>query len=241
MRREPRDNKLDRLEERLGYSFKDRALLDRALTHSSALKQQTNSEYESYQRMEFLGDRVLGLVISMMLYEAFPKADEGELARRLNQLVRRETCAEVARDLTFGEAIRMGDGEAQTGGRRKNAILGDVCESVIAALYLDGGLEVADRFIRHNWKKRMANASGPLRDAKTTLQEWAQGRGLPAPVYREVSRTGPDHAPTFRIKVEIDGVDPAEASGSSKRVAEHEVASLVLKREGVWSEGDDHV
>lgn len=239
MRREPRDNKLDRLETRLDYRFSDRTLLDQALTHSSAIRTQSLRAMQSYQRLEFLGDRVLGVVISTMLYESFPDADEGELARRLNQLVRRETCADVARDLEVGEAIRMGEGEAQTGGRRKNAILGDVCESLIAALYLDGGLEAADPFIRRMWKGRMSNVSGPLRDAKTTLQEWAQGRGLPAPVYREVSRSGPDHAPTFRIAVEIAGIDPAYADGSSKRVAEHSVAEFVLRREGVWSDGDD--
>ncbi|WP_310620546.1 ribonuclease III [Flexibacterium corallicola] len=223
------------LEARIGYKFKDKALLDRALTHASALSS-SRANQESYQRLEFLGDRVLGLAIATMLENAFPKADEGELARRLNQLVKRETCTEVAKVLQVGDHMRLGDAESQSGGRKKGALLADMCESIIAAIYLDGGYDEASAFIDRFFAERMKSYSGPLRDAKTTLQEWAQSKGHPTPYYEVVARTGPDHAPCFRMKVSVEGVAPGEAEGSSKRIAEQSAAETILRREGVWSE-----
>jgi ribonuclease-3 len=223
---------LDDLEKRLGYRFADRGLLTRALTHTSAV---TNGG-DSYQRLEFLGDRVLALTVARLSYDTFAGADEGELARRLNALVKRETCADVGRDLGLGPVLRLGSGEAQTGGRSKTAILGDVVEAIIAAIYLDGGFEPAFEFVRRNWSPRMMAARGPLRDAKTTLQEWVQGRGGPTPIYREVARSGPDHDPEFTIAVEIQSLAMGEGRGRSKREAEQIAAATVLVREGIWKD-----
>jgi ribonuclease-3 len=228
-----RGNALAALQRRIGHDFGDPALLDTALTHGSALEGRVPPE-ASYQRLEFLGDRVLGLIAAEMLVKAFPKAQEGELAQRFSDLVRNETCAEVALDVDLGEAIRLGGGEAQSGGRKKAAILGDVCEAVIGALYLDGGLDAARTFIETNWKERMLGWDGPLRDAKTALQEWVQGRGLPTPVYTVIDRTGPDHAPSFTVEVTVDAIDAGRGEGRTKRDAEQLAAAAVLRREGVW-------
>lgn len=221
------------LEARIGYVFADKSLLDTALTHISALSGKTRAG--SYQRLEFLGDHVLGLVISDMLYRAFPDAEEGELSRRLADLVRRESCADVARTLDLGAAIKLGVSEANGGGRRRTAILADVCEAVIGAVFVDGGYPAASAFIERLWTERMNKPKRPLRDAKTVLQEWAQGRGLPTPSYREVARTGPDHDPEFRVLVELPDLPPAEGSGRSKRAAEQAAATAFLNREGVSS------
>ena len=220
------------LEERIGYRFKDAALLDSALSHISSLKGSRNRA-GSYQRLEFLGDHVLGLVISDMLFRAFPKADEGELSRRLADLVRKDACAEVARTLDLGAAIKLGGSEAQGGGRRRPTILGDVCEALIGAVFLDGGYAAAGEFIERFWSDRMLAPARPLRDAKTMLQEWAQARGLPTPTYREVARTGPHHDPEFLVAVELPDRPPAEGLGRSKRAAEQAAAAAMLKREGV--------
>ncbi|MFO1184234.1 MAG: ribonuclease III [Bauldia sp.] len=208
-----------------------------ALTHSSAAAESGLKPGANYQRLEFLGDRVLALVVADMLVSAFPGAAEGELARRLTALVRNETCAEVARQIDLGAAIRLGGGEVQSGGRSKAAILGDVCEALIGALYLDGGLSVARGFIETWWRPRMHAADAPLRDAKTTLQEWAQGRGLAAPSYAIVERSGPEHAPRFVVEAMVAGLAPARGEGGSRRVAEQAAATLILNREGVWSAG----
>lgn len=220
---------LEALEGRLQYRFKDRAGLLRALTHRSAVPGDQVA-HESYQRHEFLGDRVLALVVAEMLFTSYPREEEGDLARRLNQLVRRETCAEVAADLDLGSVLRLGTGERQSGGRRKEAILGDVAEAVIAAIYLDGGFDAAKDFVLRNWKPRMDNLTGPLRDPKTLLQEWAQGRGQGLPVYAIVDRSGPDHAPMFRVAVTIDGDAAGEGQGKSKRDAEQAAAAEALAR-----------
>jgi ribonuclease III, bacterial len=227
---------LEAVEERIGHRFADRDELVRALTHRSFLGSDTQGT-ESYQRHEFLGDRVLGLVVADLLFRRFPKADEGDLARRFNMLVRRETCADVARDLDLGAAVRLGPGERQTGGRRKEAILADVAEAVIAAIWRDAGFEPARRFVEAHWGRRIDAAEGPLRDAKTTLQEWAQGRGLPAPRYEMTGRSGPDHAPEFTVRVEIEGVESADARGRNKREAEQAAAAVVLRRENIWTDG----
>ena len=227
---------LEGVEERIGHRFADRTLLMRALTHTSAVQ----AAADSYQRMEFLGDRVLALTVAGMVYSTFPQADEGELARRLNALVKRETCADVARELGLGAAVKLGSGEAQSGGRTKAAILADVMEAVIAAVHLDAGFEVARAFVERLWTERMQTARGPLRDAKTTLQEWLQGRGLAAPVYRLVARTGPDHDPRFEIAVDIAGpVEGLTGTGRSKREAEQNAAARVLVREGLWKDETD--
>jgi ribonuclease III len=220
------------LEERIGYRFKDTGLRDSALTHISALKGARNRA-GSYQRLEFLGDHVLGLVISDALFRAFPKADEGELSRRLADLVRKETCAEIARNIELGAAIHLGSSEANAGGRKRPAILADVCEALIGAVYLDGGYAGAAALVERLWEARMQATAQPKRDPKTVLQEWAQGRGLPTPAYREVARTGPDHDPEFRVAVALPSFAPAEGSGRSKRAAEQAAAAAMLARERV--------
>jgi ribonuclease-3 len=223
------------LEERIGYRFKDAALLDSALSHISSLKGSRNRA-GSYQRLEFLGDHVLGLVISDMLFRAFPKADEGELSRRLADLVRKETCADMARAIDLGAAIRLGSSEANAGGRKRPAILADVCEALIGAVYLDGGFPAAEALVGRLWEERLRTPAQPLRDPKTVLQEWAQARGLPTPAYREVERSGPDHDPEFRVAVHLPKFAPAEGLGRSKRAAEQAAAAAMMAREGVKPE-----
>ena len=231
MARRPKPD-IAELEARLGYTFRDGELLRRALTHVSAVTGE-GTRVDTYQRLEFLGDRVLGLVIADMLFETFPQAHEGEMSRRLADLVRRESCAEVAMDWGAGLYIRLGAGEAQTGGRKKNAILGDICESLIGAVFLDGGFDAAKKLVRDAWRGRMMAPRRPLQDSKTALQEWAQARGLPPPVYREVGRSGPEHAPEFRVAVEVLGLAPADAPGTSKRFAEQSAALAFMVREGI--------
>ncbi|HET7681897.1 MAG TPA: ribonuclease III [Xanthobacteraceae bacterium] len=223
------------LEDLIGYRFKDADLLDCALTHISALTGPRNP-VGSYQRLEFLGDHVLGLVVSDMLFRNFPKANEGELSRRLADLVRKETCADMARELDLGAIIRLGSSEAGSGGRSRDAILADVCESLIGAVFLDGGYPAAAALVEKLWNERMRTPARPLRDPKTTLQEWAQGRGLPTPTYREIGRSGPHHRPEFRIAVELPKLAPAEGIGRSKRAAEQAAAQALLQREGVTAE-----
>jgi ribonuclease III len=223
----------ERLEARLGYRFADPDLLDRALTHSSAISPSKRIEC-SYQRLEFLGDRVLGLVIADMLYRRLPRANEGELSRALNALVRKETCAAIARDLELGVELNLGDAEARTGGAKKEAILGDVAEAVIGAVYCDGGLGRAFEVVERLFGDYIVHAGTERADAKTTLQEWAQGRGLEPPLYEEIERRGPDHAPEFTIAVHLDGYDQVFATGPSKKLAEHKAAEMFLIREKVW-------
>ena len=234
---EPKSSKRRRrstagFEERIGYRFKDPALLEQALTHISALTGARNRG-GSYQRLEFLGDHVLGLVISDMLFRAFPKGDEGELSRRLADLVRKEACADVARSIDLGGAIRLGTSENNAGGRSRAAILADVCEALVGAVFIDGGYPAAAELIERLWEARMRAPARPLRDAKTVLQEWAQARGLPTPAYREVERKGPDHDPEFRVAVELPDRAMAEGLGRSKRAAEQAAAAAMLTREGV--------
>ena len=228
------------LEERIGYRFANPKLIDCALTHVSAhsvkrgkATASEGSKGENYQRLEFLGDRVLGLVISDALYRTFPKAAEGELSRRLADLVRKETCADVARMIDLGAAIRLGTSEASAGARLRIAILADVCEALIGAIFLDGGLPAATDFIARFWGERMHVHGGARRDPKTALQEWAQARGLPTPLYSEVERTGPHHDPEFKVRAELPGLAPADGVGRSKREAEKAAAAAFLAREGV--------
>jgi ribonuclease III len=220
------------LEARIGHAFRDGDLLLRALTHVSFIPAD-RSKAGSYQRLEFLGDRVLGLVISAMLFEAFPEAEEGELSRRLAGLVRKETCADVAAEWGVSAHIRLGENEAQSGGHAKPAIMGDVCEAIIGALYLDGGHAAVQAAVSKVWHPRMLAPTRPLRDPKTALQEWAQGLGRPAPVYREIKRQGPAHAPNFTVAVELEGFAAGLGMGTSKRAAEQTAAQEFLAREGI--------
>ena len=224
-------------EKTLGYQFRDPGLLHRALTHASVLAERGNHDpAATYQRLEFLGDRVLGLVVADMLISAYSDAAEGELARRLARLVSGETCADVALDMGLEAIVRLGRSLARKRSGVASGILADVCESVIGALYRDGGLEAARPVIERYWRSRMIAMSGPLRDAKTELQEWAHRKGLATPNYRELSRSGPDHAPAFEIEVMIDGRQSAVGRGRSKREAEQAAAEAVLRRDGIWSD-----
>src|SRR3569623_1941338 len=222
-----------KLEARLGDKFADPELLDRALTHSSAGAPGKRIA-QSYQRLEFLGDRVLGLVVANLLYRRLPKANEGELSRSLNALVRKETCAAIARRLELGPEMILGDSEARTGGAQKDAILGDVTEAIIGAVYCDGGLGRAYELIERLFGDQIGIANSDRADAKTTLQEWAQGRGLDPPAYVETARRGPDHAPEFTIAIRLDGIAPLSATGPSKTLAAHKAAEAFLLREKVW-------
>jgi ribonuclease-3 len=226
------------IEGRIGHTFADPALLVTAMTHVSALKP-SHKRAESYQRLEFLGDHVLGLIVSDMLYRSFPNADEGELSKRLADLVRKESCADVAKVLGLADDIKLGAVGAGASARLRKSVLGDICEAVIGAVFLDGGYDAAKQFVETNWTERMKKPRQPLRDPKTVLQEWAQGKGLPTPVYREVERTGPHHDPQFRVAVDLPGLAPAEGIGGSKRAAEKVAASVMIEREGVGGGSND--
>ncbi len=218
---------LSQLQENLGHRFAKPALLERALTHPS-VSADPSHQGGDYERLEFLGDRVLGLVVAEMLFARFPEEAEGLLARRLAKLVGKETLAAVAEDLGLGNVMRFAMGEDEKQGRSNPGLLSDACEAVIAALYLDGGLAVAQKFIVGAWQKRIEEDRDPPSDAKTELQEWAQGRGLPLPSYTEISREGPPHDPLFTIGVEVAGQPPQSGSGRSKRMAEQDAATQLL-------------
>jgi ribonuclease-3 len=217
------------LTEILDYEFNDPELGRVALTHRSA----AGRGEPTYERLEFLGDRVLALVIADLLYENYPHEEEGALAKRLVALVRRETLAEVAVKLDLGSLINLSKGEEDAGGRENPAILSDVCEGLIGAIYRDGGLEPARRFLECHWRDLMIAEKTPPKDAKTSLQEWAQGKGLNLPEYNTVARSGPDHAPHFTIEVKVDKHPPEKGEGATKRLAEQVAAELLLKRLGV--------
>lgn len=212
--------------ERLGHDFSDPQLLIEAITHSSLAGQNRPDN----ERLEFLGDRVLALVMAEALLERDREASEGRLAPRFNALVRKETCADVATDIDLGAVLRLGRSEALSGGRRKMALLGDAMEAVIAAVYLDGGLDAARKVILRVWGERLSDVAEDARDAKTALQEWAQARGLPLPSYIEVGRSGPDHAPSFTIEVQVEGRGAARSEARSKRAAQQEAAQALLAR-----------
>lgn len=217
---------LKALEGRLGHVFRNGEFLQRAVTHSSI----SSATRPDNQRLEFLGDRVLGMVMAEALLEADPFASEGQLAPRFNALVRKETCADVARDIGLGEALKLGRSEMLSGGRRKDALLGDAMEAVIAAVFLDAGFETARQTVRRIWGARIAQVDSDARDAKTALQEWAQARGMPPPVYTESARSGPDHQPLFTVEVVLENGDRANAQAGSKRLAEQQAARDLLSR-----------
>jgi len=215
-------------EQRLDYEFSNLSLLVEALTHSSI----ASDFRKDNQRLEFLGDRVLGLVMAEALLEIDQTAPEGTLAPRFNALVRKETCAEVARQIELGGVLKIGRSEMLSGGRRKDALLGDGMEAVIAAIYKDGGFEIAKTIIIKLWGDRIKNVKVDARDAKTMLQEWAQARGQNPPNYEVISRSGPDHAPDFLVKVILASGETSEAMAGSKRQAEQMAAKALLKKIG---------
>jgi ribonuclease-3 len=219
------------LEARIGHAFANRDLLAQALTHTSA----AGGAARSYQRLEFLGDRVLGLAVAEMLYHAFPRGSEGDLSRRLSELVRKDTCADVAERWDVGPYLKLGGGEAQSGIRRNRSVAADACEAIIGAVFLDAGYEAARGVVERGFAERMQAFAKPPSNPKAVLQEWALGRGLPTPSYETVERLGPHHAPQFRIAVRVSGVPSAEGIGSSKRAAEQEAAEALLVREGIWA------
>ncbi|EEB83943.1 ribonuclease III [Roseobacter sp. GAI101] len=213
-------------EGRIGYKFSKPELLIRAVTHASM----SSANRDDNQRLEFLGDRVLGLVMAEALLMLDPKATEGQLAPRFNALVRKEACADVAREIDMGAVLKLGRSEMLSGGRRKQALLGDAIEAIIAAVYMDGGFDAARDLIIRLWGDRVQTVKQDARDAKTALQEWAQARGFPPPSYVQTDRQGPDHAPVFTITAKVQNGASAVAVAPSKRQAEQAAAKLLLAK-----------
>ena len=213
-------------EGRIGYKFGKPELLIRAVTHASM----SSANRDDNQRLEFLGDRVLGLVMAEALLMLDPKATEGQLAPRFNALVRKEACADVAREIDMGAVLKLGRSEMLSGGRRKQALLGDAIEAIIAAVYMDGGFDAARDLIIRLWGDRVQTVKQDARDAKTALQEWAQARGFPPPSYVQTDRQGPDHAPVFTITAKVQNGASAVAVAPSKRQAEQAAAKLLLAK-----------
>ncbi|WP_146346149.1 ribonuclease III [Falsiphaeobacter marinintestinus] len=211
-------------EDRIGHRFNQPDLLVRALTHGSI----SSATRPDNQRLEFLGDRVLGLVMATALLEQDKDASEGQLAPRFNALVRKEACADVARQVDLGAVLKLGRSEMMSGGRRKQALLGDAMEAVIAAVYKDAGFETAFAMILRLWGDRVHKVEEDARDAKTALQEWAQARKLAPPKYVEIARDGPDHAPHFTISAQLSDGRSAKAAAGSKRQAEQAAAQSLL-------------
>lgn len=226
-------DELAALAEALGHRFAAPTLLAEALTHPSAIKPGgRKARARDYDRLEFLGDRVLGLVIAELLHTRFPTADAGELARRFNSLVRQESLARIADSIGLGDFVRLSKSERESGGAAKPAILADACEAVIAALYLDGGLPAAESFIRGRFEPLLQDLASDAKDPKTALQEWAAARNLEPPVYAVAEQAGPAHEPMFTVTVSLSGGDAAQSAegrGGSKRAAEQAAARALLK------------
>lgn len=218
-----------KLAEILGHQFAQPALLVEALTHRSAVTS-TGADPYGYERLEFLGDRVLGLIIANLLLKQFPTESEGELARRYNALVQGETLATVSAAVGLGQYLILAPSEDHAGGRANRSLLADVCEAVIAALFIDGGMPAAEKFVERHWMPLLTAKARPRRDSKTRLQEWAQSRSLPLPTYDTVSSEGPAHSPFFAVRVAVEGAGTAEGRGGSKRVAEQEAAGALLAK-----------
>lgn len=212
------------LETRIGYTFRKAELFTQALTHPSLAQAENN------QRLEFLGDAVLGMVVAKLLYTLYPNENEGELARRHAALVCGSTLAQVASDDGLGAELRMSASEETASGRQNPTNLEDACEALIGALYLDGGIEAAERYITSRWTPLAKLLKIPPKDAKTALQEWAQGRGLPIPIYAVVETSGPAHAPLFTVEAQVEGHAPATANAPSKKAAEQKAAAELLER-----------
>lgn len=211
------------LEAALGHTFKDQALLNAALTHSSL------GGDKNYERLEFLGDRVLGLAVAEILYEKFPKENEGDLAKRLAMLVQGEILAEIASAIKLGDYIGLSQAERTAGGAANENILSDVLEALIGAVYLDAGFKPCRSLIDKLWDRRFETMIAPPSHPKTAVQEWAQGQGLPLPVYKIVGQEGPDHAPIFKVQLSVKGYDDVVAGGRSRQIAEKEAAKIFLE------------
>ncbi len=212
------------LQDILGHRFEKPQILIQALTHSSS----TRDRLDANERLQFLGDRVLGLVLAGLVLEAFPGEKEGEIAYRFSALARSESLTRVAEGIGLAPHIELSPGEEEAGGRQNASILADCCEAVIAALFLDGGLEAAETFIHHHWRPLMDEEPAPPKDAKTMLQEWAQAQGLPLPEYKVTEEQGPAHAPRFTVEVTVHEKKPASGRGPSKRAAEQAAAEALL-------------
>jgi ribonuclease-3 len=234
---------LENLQRTLGHRFNDPKLLEEALVHPSANPRRSRSKsarqknadaippMRDYNRLEFIGDRVLGLIVATLLAERFPQAEAGELALRYNALVKQDSLARFAQSLGLGDFIQLSRSERDSGGAGKPAILADACEAVVAALYLDGGLKVAERFVRRYMEPMLGDFSaGAAKDAKTALQEWAAARGMAAPRYEVVSQEGPPHEPHFTVSVRLGNGEPETGKGGSKRAAEQEAAGRLLSK-----------
>lgn len=222
--------RIAKIAEITGITFTNADLLRESLTHASA----RGGDNGNYQRLEFLGDRVLGLVVAQMVFEANPNATEGELSLRLNALVNAEALAEIADDIGLSEVIVAGTELRTLKGKKRVNLRADVMESLIAAIYIEGGLDAARSFIKKHWEPRSQAPSAARRDPKTELQEWAHQVAKASPSYNVDSREGPDHDPVFQISVRIEGIEPASGTGRSKREAEQAAATTILVREGVW-------
>ena len=225
------------LEALLGYTFKDRSLLTEALIHSSA---RTENGGRDNERLEFLGDRVLGLSIAALLFTRLPQAREVELARHFNALVCKASCAAIARRLELGSHIIMAASEARTGGRKKEVILADACEALLGAILMDGGTPPADAAVHRLWAPLIGTTEAPAPDAKTALQEYAQSQRWGLPEYREIGRSGADHAPNFTVEVSVRGLKPEQGAGASLKKAQQAAAQALLKREAVWQAEQEH-
>lgn len=227
---------VEALQRRIGHVFRDRALLERALTHASVGEGAPTGVHgpRDNERLEFLGDRVLGLLTAERLSADYPLADEGQLSARLHALVDKAACARVGEAWGVGPALRLSAGETKTGGRRKAGVIADAVEAILAAVFLDAGLDAARTVFAAAWAEELAAPSSrELTNPKSALQEWAQGQGRPLPSYRVTDRTGSDHAPTFTVEVLVEGVAPLTARGRSRQDAEKAAAVAMLQREGV--------
>jgi len=220
------EQNFNHLEQELGYVFKNQSLIKDALTHSSTGKA------SNYERLEFLGDRVLGLVIAETLFEKFPDEAEGDLAKRLSALAQGSFIAKISVEIKLGSYVAFSDGERAAGGAENENILADVFESVIGALYLDGGLEECRRVIEKLWGDHFFKMKEPPLHPKTALQEWAQSEGLALPAYEIIEQSGPDHAPVFDVQLCIDGHEPLVVQGRSRQEAEKHAAKQFLKKIG---------
>lgn len=229
--------KIAELEKRIGHQFSSHERLVRALTHASATKK--SGDISHYERLEFLGDRVLGLCIAEMLFLKFPKAREGDLSVRLNALVSGDTCAQIADEIGLQDFIHSGADAKLLASKRMRSVRADVVESLIAAIYLDGGLQAAKDFVSCHWKSRLSEAGAAIRDSKTALQEWAHVKTGATPSYSISNRTGPDHDPVFTVEVTVEGVRGAAGKGRSRRAAEQDAAQSLLLREAVWIQAAD--
>lgn len=232
--KKPGETDLSALQKTLGHRFKNEQFLRTALTHASAIPDRANADpahhHYYYEQLEFLGDRVLSLVVAHLIYDIFPGENEGDWAKRHAEAVRETTLARISERLELGGEMFLSVSEQRSGGRKKKAMLADVLEAVIAALYLDGGYNAARKFIEQEWRDFVAGAPRPPEDPKTRLQEWSQGRGQGLPAYDLVSRSGPDHEPEFMVSVTIEGFDTVTVSGESKRKAEKKAAELMMRQ-----------